>query len=466
MSIIHIDKMRMSLAEIAKITDGELFYSNSELIKNISLDSREIEAGTLFIAIKGERFDGHDFIGKAFEDGAAAIVCERIPYKVKGNVILVDNSLYAFGSIAKNHKRLVGPLTVGITGSVGKTTTKQFIYSVLAEKYNTHKTDGNFNNEIGMPITILRMPCDTEALVLEMGMSFKGEISRLSQIAEPDIAVITNVGSSHIENLGSREGIRDAKMEIAHGLKEGGKLVLNGDEPLLSGVEGAVYVSMENENSDYRPVNIVENDGGYSFDIMTPGGVSCGYKINLLGIHNVYNAVLSYAVGKLAGLSDDEIKTGLLNFENAAMRQNIYENKGYTIIEDCYNASPESMNASLKVLCTKAKGGRSIAVLGDMLELGEYSKQLHRSVGESVAKLGIDKLFAFGPYAENIAMAAVDAGMKAEDAVSFTDLENAEDFAMLIGAQVREGDTLLFKASRGVKLERITALLSEKTDKE
>ncbi|MBR5515372.1 MAG: UDP-N-acetylmuramoyl-tripeptide--D-alanyl-D-alanine ligase, partial [Clostridia bacterium] len=325
MSIIHVDKMRMSLAEIAKITDGELFYSNSELIKNISLDSREIEAGTLFVAIKGERFDGHDFIGKAFEDGAAAIVCERIPYKVKGNVILVDNSLYAFGAIAKNHKNQIAPLTVGITGSVGKTTTKQFVWSVLREKYVTHKTDGNFNNEIGLPITILRMPCDTQALVLEMGMSFKDEISRLSQIAEPDIAVITNIGSSHIENFGSREGIRDAKMEIAHGLKEGGKLVLNGDEPLLSGIDGAVYVSVENENSDYRAVNVEENDGYYLFDIMTKAGTVKGFRINVLGIHNVYNAVVAYAVGKLADMDDESIKAGLLNFENAAMRQNIYE---------------------------------------------------------------------------------------------------------------------------------------------
>lgn len=454
--------MRMSLAEIAKITDGELFYSSSELIKNISLDSREIEAGTLFVAIKGERFDGHDFIGKAFEDGAAAIVCERIPYKVKGNVILVDNSLYAFGSIAKNHKRLVAPLTVGITGSVGKTTTKQFIFSVLDQKFNTHKTDGNFNNEIGLPITILRMPCDTEALVLEMGMSFKGEISRLSGIAEPDIAVITNVGSSHIENLGSREGIRDAKMEIADGLKEGGKLVLNGDEPLLAGVEGAIYVSMENEESDYRAVNIIETDGGYTFDIATREGVVCGFEIKTLGIHNVYNAVISYAVGKLAGMEDEAIREGLLKFENTGMRQNIYENKGYTIIEDCYNASPESMKASLKVLCSKAKEGRKIAVLGDMLELGAYSETLHRAVGQAVFDLGIDKLFTFGPLAEFIAKGAIEAGMSRENILSVTDKEDTEGIVKAINDEAAEGDTLLFKASRGIRLERITELLCEK----
>ncbi len=462
MSIINVDKMRMSLAEIAKVTDGELFYSSSAIIRNISLDSREIEEGTLFVAIKGERFDGHDFIGKAFEDGAAAIICERIPYKVKGNVILVDDSLAAFGAIARTHKQLIKPMTVGITGSVGKTTTKQFISAVLAAKYKTHKTDGNFNNEIGMPITMLRMPCDTEALVLEMGMSFKGEISRLSQIAEPDIAVITNIGSSHIENFGSREGIRDAKMEIADGLnKKKGMLVLNGDEPLLAGVEGAVYVAMNNEAADYMPINIAEGDGYFTFDMKTPDSVAKGFRINVLGIHNVYNAALAYAVGKLSGLCDSRIREGLLNFENAAMRQNIYENKGYTIIEDCYNASPESMAASLGVLCAKAKNGRKIAVLGDMLELGDHSDVLHYGVGKKVAEMGVDVLFTFGPKAQKIAEGAVNAGMDVDKVTVFADNEDAEGFAGILSGKLSEDDTVLFKASRGMALERITKILSE-----
>lgn len=463
MSIIHVDKMRMSLAEIAKITDGELFYSSSAIIRNISLDSREIEEGTLFVAIKGERFDGHDYIGKAFEDGAAAIICERIPYKVKGNVILVDNSLQAFGAIARAHKQIINPLTVGITGSVGKTTTKQFIAAVMASKYKTHKTDGNFNNEIGMPITMLRMPCDTEALVLEMGMSFKGEISRLSCIAEPDIAVITNIGSSHIENFGSREGIRDAKMEITHGLnKKKGTLILNGDEPLLSEIEGAIYVAMNNEAADYRPVNIVEGDGCFTFDIQSKDGIAKNFRINLLGIHNVYNATVAYAVGKAAGICDSRIREGLLNFENAAMRQNIYENKGYTIIEDCYNASPESMAASLSVLCAKAKQGRKVAVLGDMLELGEQSDILHFGVGKKAAEMGVDMLFTFGPHAEKTAEGALSQGMDADKITVFTNNEDAEGFAKIVAEKLTDGDTVLFKASRGMALERITKILSDK----
>ncbi len=461
MSIIHVDKTQLSLAELAKITDGELFFSSPAAIKNISLDSREIEEGTLFIAIKGERFDGHDYIGKAFEEGAAAIIGERIPYKVKGNVILVDSSLAALGAIAKEHKNKISPITVAVTGSVGKTTTKQFISAVFAKKYNTHKTDKNFNNEIGMPITLLRMPYGSQALVLELGMSFKGEISRLSKIAEPDIAVITNVGSSHIENLGSREGIRDAKLEIRDGMKKGSKLILNGDEPLLAGIDGAVYVAMDNENAHYRPINIIEKDGGSTFDIVTPDGVVKGFEIKLIGRHNVFNAVVAYAAGKLGGICDKKIKEGLLEYESVELRQNIYPVDNYTVIEDCYNASPESMRASLKVLATKAAEGRRVAVLGDMLELGSYSEALHMQVGKDAVENGVDLLCSFGPAAAFIAKGAEQAGMPKDKIIAFDNIEADDEFAKMLSAALLEGDTVLFKASRGVKLERIIARLKE-----
>lgn len=457
MSIIHVDQMKMPLNEIAKITDGELFYSSSTIIKNISLDSREIEEGTLFIAIKGERFDGHDYIGKAFEDGAACIVAERIPYKVKGNVILVDSSLDALGALARTHKEKINPITVAITGSVGKTTTKQFVYSVLSQKYNTHKTDQNFNNEIGMPVTILKMKTNHEALVVEMGMSQKGEISHLTRIALPDIALITNIGNSHIENLGSREGIRDAKLEICEGLKPDGVLVLNGDEPLLANHEGAVYVSLNNPDSDYRAINIVEDSKGVAFDIVSKNGVCKGIRIPVIGIHNVMNAAFAYAVGKSVHISDEDIKAGLLNFENAAMRQNIYEHNGITIIEDCYNASPESMKAALRVLSitSKASSGRAIAVLGDMLELGSYSDKFHYEVGEYVAYIGIDKLYTFGEKAKFIADGAKAGGMLSENIISVKNLDFVEEIGNKLKSELKEKDSILFKASRAVKMERV-----------
>lgn len=454
--------MDMSLNEIARITQGELFFSSPVTIKNISLDSREIEEGTLFIAIKGERFDGHDYIGKAFEGGAACIVAERIPYKVKGNVILVDSTLDALAAIARKHREDVGALTVGITGSVGKTTTKQFISSVLARKFKTHKTDKNYNNEIGLPLTILKMPADSTALVLEMGMSFFGEIEKLSLTAEPNIAVITNIGTSHIENLGSREGIRDAKLEIAKGLSKDGKLIVNGDEPLLAGLENAIYVGLDNPGCDYRAVNLREDFVGTTFDIEIKGKSVCrDLRINVPGVHNVLDATYAFAVGNMAGLTEMEIAKGLLDFENVEMRQNFYDFEGKTFIEDCYNASPESMKASLSVLARSktARGGRSIAVLGNMLELGGFSPDLHRSVGEYVAKLGIDRLYLFGQDAGYIGDGAEGAGMPSERIKRFPDISTVNKLGDVLKEELMNSDNVLFKASRGVKLERVIEYL-------
>ena len=461
MSIINLDGMSLGLNEIAQITNGELFYSSSQTIKNISLDSREIREGTLFIAIKGERFDGHDYIGKAFDDGAACILAERIPYKVKGNVILVDSTLAALASIARYYREKVNPLTIAVTGSVGKTTTKQFVYAVLNKKYKTHRTEMNYNNEIGLPLTILKMKKDVEALVVEIGMYFKGEISNLSKTASPDIGIITNIGTSHIENLGSREGIRDAKMEITDGIRPGGKLILNGDEPLLCGVKDAIYVGIENENVDYKAENITQDFSGITFDIRHPDGVCKQVRINVLGMHNVLNATLAYATGKIAGMRDDDIVSGLLEFENVAMRQNIYEFANKTFIEDCYNASPESMKAALEVLQTTAKthGGKRIAVLGNMLELGAFSKELHEEVGKVVVNANVDTLYCFGIDAGFIGQGAAKAGMPAENIILIPDISTETELGSALKNNLQPGDNVLFKASRGVKLERVIEYL-------
>ena len=461
MSIIHLDQMQLSLNDVARITNGELFYSGSQTIKNISLDSREIEESTLFIAIKGERFDGHDYIGRAFESGAACILAERIPYKVKGNVILVDSTLDALAALARYYRETVAPFTVAITGSVGKTTTKQFVYSVLNQKYHTHKTAQNFNNEIGLPLTILKMERDVDALVLEMGMSFKGEIAHLSKAAEPDLAIITNIGSSHIENLGSREGIRDAKMEITEGLRPNGKLLLNADEPLLAGREGAIYVGIDNPDADYRACDLVENATGTTFNIVHAGGKCERIRINVPGRHNVLNAAFAYAVGNRIGMDDDDIKQGLLEFENVAMRQNIYEFEGKTFIEDCYNASPESMRAGLSVLAKTSsfRGGRKIAVLGNMLELGRFSPQLHCKVGHDAAEFKVDRLYCFGSDAQDIAEGAIEEGTDPETVFCFPDIFSVTELGSALKNDLKPGDIVLFKASRGVKLERVIEYL-------
>lgn len=451
--------------EIAAITGGSIIRNNNDRISAISTDSREGGTGTLFIAIKGERFDGHDYISNAFENGVSCALCERVPQNATscgGSLIIVNDTLTALSKLAADYRNKIAPTVAAVTGSVGKTTTKEFIYAVLSEKFKSHKTEGNFNNEIGMPLTILSMKKDTRAAVLEMGMSFKGEISRLSTAARPDIAVITNIGNSHIENLGSRENICAAKLEILDGLNPDGHVLLNADEPLLFAMKGKIrhnllYVSMQNPTADFRALNVRTYDDYSIYDLVLPTRVVTNIQIPTIGIHNVYDSAFAFAVGLIMGMTDDEIKRGLMKFKNTGMRQNVYEFGGITIIEDCYNAGPESMKASLDVLSEVTKKGktRSIAVLGEMRELGEYSKQLHMEVGRVVASLGVDRLFTFGKEAENIVLGAINHGYSTEN-VSIN--PDSEDVALTVKAlrrTIKNGDTVLFKASRAIRLERV-----------
>ncbi|MBQ8696439.1 MAG: UDP-N-acetylmuramoyl-tripeptide--D-alanyl-D-alanine ligase, partial [Clostridia bacterium] len=397
---------------------------------------------------------------KAYEAGAACVLAECIPEGIiplGAGGLVVENSVKALGDIAKFRKDCVSPYTVGVTGSTGKTTTKEFIYSVLSAQAKTHKTEGNFNNDIGMPLTMLKIENGCRYLVLEMGMSGPGEIEYLSRLARPDMAVITNIGDSHIEHFGSREGIRDAKMEIVAGLREGGKVILNGDEPLLSGVDGGIYVSMKDANADYYVSDVADHGMCTTFHVTHGGTTVKDLSIPVLGEHNVFDAALAYAVGAELGMTEEKLREGLNNFKNTGMRQNIYVSSDVTVIEDCYNAAPASMSASLSVLSMIAKreGGRSIAVLGDMRELGDFSRSLHQEVGGKVAELGIDRLYTFGEEAAYIAEGAAQAGMRAEDISVFRDLDDPEALARVLRDDVRATDAILFKASRAVALERV-----------
>lgn len=447
----------------------------SEDITSIVTDSREAEVGSLFVAIKGERFDGHDFISQAIENGAAAVIAERVPEGASGDlarrVIVTPNSVEALGRVAAAYKARVRPKTIAVTGSVGKTTTKEFVFAVVGESYSAHKTAGNFNNEIGMPLSVLEMPEGTQACVLEMGMSGLGEISRMTHIAKPDIAIITNIGNSHIECLGSRENICKAKLEIVEGVPEDGWVILNADEPMLFAQKGKLhqnilFVSLENPLADYRALNIREYEDSSEFDLVAGRRVVTNVRIPAIGRHNVYDATYAFAVGVLLGMTDEQIKRGLMTFHNTGMRQNIYEYGGITIIEDCYNAGPESMKASVEVLSKLAQksGSRSVAVLGDMRELGEYSKQLHMEIGTFVAARGISNLVTFGREAENIALGAINHAMKHENISVNTGTENVEGAARSIYEMLKPGDAVLFKASRAVKLERVIEELKRLID--
>lgn len=445
-------------------------------ITSIVTDSREAESGGLFIAIKGERFDGHDYIEQALKRGAAAVIAERIPdglpEDMAARILVTPNSVEAFGKVAKAYKDRIHPKTIAVTGSVGKTTTKEFVYAVANARYSTHKTSGNFNNEIGLPISILEMPKTAQTCVLELGMSGAGEISRMTRIATPDIAIITNIGNSHIENLGSRENICKAKLEILEGLSDKGTVILNADEPMLFAQKGKldkdiIFVSLQNPLADYRALNIREYDDGTEFDLVAGNRVVTNIRIPTIGRHNVYDATYAFAVGVLLGMSDREIELGLMSFKNTGMRQNIYEYGGYTVIEDCYNAGPESMKAAVEVLAGlgEKNSSKTIAVLGDMRELGEYSKQLHMEVGTLVASRQISHLVTYGKEAENIALGAINHALSPEN-ISINSGDDPVSAAKTVYGLSSAGDVLLFKASRAVKLEHVIDELKRLIDAE
>ena len=456
-------------ASVADACKGKLIYEGAKKVKSAVIDSRKVSEGDLFVAIVGERTDGHLYLTSAAEKGASAVLTERIPedltpFENNGcSVILCENTSLSLAYLAAEHKKECELLTVGVTGSVGKTTTRQFIAAVLGVKFPTHKTEGNFNNALGLPLTLLGIREEHKAAVIEMGMSARGEISFLTKLTRPDIGVITVIGSSHIEHLGSREGIRDAKLEIRDGMTEDGILVLNGDEPLLSGIENAIYVSLRNKECPYRAENIRNDGDGMVFDAITPDGVITDCRIPTLGEHTVLDAMYAVTVGKLAGLTDNEIKLGLSSFVGVGMRQNIVKHNGITFINDYYNASPESIKASLSVTkgLSKDTGGRTVAVIGNVMELGNRSEELHRSVGKFVSDIGVDLLFTFGNDAAYIADEALKNGFNSDNVFVFTDIKDEKPISECVAEKLQKNDCVLIKASHGIDMGRIAKILLE-----
>ena len=450
---------RFTLAQAAAWTKGEA-KGEAELTA-VSTDSRQIPEKALFIPIKGERFDAHDFIAKAVENGAAAVMSHRQNEEYPVPALYVENTSQALLDLAGGYRALCGGKVVGVTGSVGKTTTKELLYAVVSQGFRAQKTEGNLNNEIGLPLTLLRMTRDTEVMVAEMGMNHFGEISRMTAAARPDIAVITNIGTSHIEFLGSREGICKAKLEILEGLQPDGCAVFCGDEPLLwdkRGQLGCRVVTYGLENRACDLTACLHDDG--TFDIVNnnlparelPVGGRFTAKLSIPGAHNVLNALAAAAVGLLLGETPAQIAAGLASYQASGMRQNIYEQDGYHIYADCYNASPDAMEATLAVLGTMAPAGRRIAVLGSMLELGDYAEEGHRRAGRAAAQYA-DALYAFGPDADAMVAGAKEKGM--DRAWAFTDQ------AALVAAlrqDAKKGDALLFKGSRGMRMEQALRL--------
>ncbi|MCH5315056.1 MAG: UDP-N-acetylmuramoyl-tripeptide--D-alanyl-D-alanine ligase [Eubacterium sp.] len=438
---------KLKLSEIASACKG---VSSTELeITGVAIDTRKVKPGDLFICIKGERFDAHEFAKTAIENGAAAVMIHRdidfdCPY------VKVEDTSKALLALSGYYRSKFNIPLVALTGSVGKTTTKEFTYLVVNSQFNAIKTIGNLNNEIGVPQMLFQLDNSVEAAVIEMGMNHFGEIHNLTTAAKPNVALITNIGVSHIENLGSREGILKAKLEILDGLEKGSPLILNGDNDLLRTVKNDDYklYFYGIDNGDFKAENIVEENGSTSFDISCFG---CKQNVTIptIGIHNVYNALSAFAVGYVLGIDSRKCADALSQYQPEGMRQKSVSVGGITVIEDCYNASPDSMKAAISTLVNTV-GERKIAVLSDMLELGDYSVNAHRQVGEIVAENNIDFLFTFGSASVDIANRAKELGMK--NVFHFSD---KDEMATALLDTIKAGDTLIFKASRGMKLEEV-----------
>lgn len=462
---VKINASKLKLGEIAEMCGGKLVLRGADENTEIGYmctDSREADAETLFAAIRGEKTDGNEYIGKAVAGGCRAILGETIPDETVTDdfgMVVVPDTVNALGKIASEYKKRFDCLTVGITGSVGKTTTKEFVASVLERKFRTYKTEGNHNSVIGMPLSVTEMPRDTEAAVFEMGMSGFGEISLMSKAARPNIGIITTIGSSHIELLGTRENILKAKTEIIDGMAEDGILLLSGDDPLLIGADKrgrkCLYVAIDNRDADFRALNIRTEISKTTFDVLYDEKIYSNIEIPIMGQHNVYAALFAFAVGMLSGMTADEIRSGLSAFRSPGMRQHIYDVSGITIIEDCYNASPESMRSAIDVLAelSAKKSARPVALLGDMLELGERSPAMHAEIGEYLARKGCKVLFTYGKLAENIASSAAGNGMNPENIYVNRDKENRRTTEDMLMHALKKGDVLLLKASRGMAVE-------------
>ena len=454
---------KLTISQVAKSCGGIYWnLSGDEMILDVAIDSRKVKSGDVFLALAGENFDGHDYVESAIKSGAIAAIVEgdvkRFPNLP---IIAVEDCRDALRSMARLYREQFNAAVIAITGSVGKTSTKDMIASVFGTHYNTLKTMGNFNNEVGLPLTVFRMTNEHDVVVLEMGMNNFYEISRLSNIGKPDVAVITNIGVSHIENLGSQENILKAKLEILDGLASDGLVVLNGDDKRLYALAGTLdfetlYYGIDNPNCDILARDIRSSGQGSEFTVSFNGEE---YKIatTVPGEHHIYNALAATLIGIRYNIPMEKIIQGIAEFSPGAMRQNVIKAENYTLIEDCYNASPDSMKAGLEVLTSLAKDckdgtPRTVGVLGDMLELGEFSEREHTNVGKLVCDSGIDVLITVGAEAKHIAVGAKSLGFGGE-------VHSFEDNVALkeqISDIIKPGDFILFKGSRGMKLEEVS----------
>ncbi|MEO4054769.1 UDP-N-acetylmuramoyl-tripeptide--D-alanyl-D-alanine ligase [Solibacillus sp. CAU 1738] len=459
--------IKRKLNEIQKMVSGSGLKSSFEKIQidGVSIDSRAVNEGNLFIPIVRIK-DGHNYVKDAIDNGAAASLWEKdYPNPPKDiPLIFVDNTLLALQKLATNYRKQLSAKVIGVTGSNGKTTTKDMIYSILSTRFKVHKTKGNLNSEYGLPLTLLAVSEDDEVAVLEMGMSNRGEIETLSMIAQPDIAIITMIGSSHIATLGSREEIANAKLEIIAGIKDNGLLIFYGDEPLLkkvnkNGDKKLRYTSFGiSEKNDIYQTNVQVNSEKIQFKINSKESPT--YSLNLIGKHNINNALAAISVAKELEITDEEIIIGLEELALSGMRmQQIKSDHGYTIINDAWNASPNSVQAAIETFHELSGYNRKILILSDMLELGENEIDYHKEIGKLIVQHNIDFLFTYGELAKFISIEAQKVfGM--ERVISYVDKKSLID---KVKGFVKPNDAILVKGSRGMALEDVVNALLDVT---
>lgn len=455
----------ISINEIITATNGRLLKGKlDDLILDICTDTRKANAKDLFIPLVGEKFDGHNFILNAYENGVRTFLKNKSNNIVLNlddvNIVEVEDTTKALGDLAKYYKNKFSINYISITGSTGKTTTKDIIHSVLSSKYNTLKNEGNFNNHIGLPMTIFKLEDKYETAILEMGMSNSGEIKYLANIVDPKIAVISNIGLSHIENLGSQENILKAKLEITSSFAKDNVLIINGDDEYLK--------KLKSENLDYKLKSFGFEKGNDVFCVeyeMDENGINLTCSIDknnetfflpARGKHNIYNAMAAIMVGIELGLNLNEIKNGLRNFKPSKMRLDIIKKDSITIVNDVYNASPDSMKAALDILA-EYKNNRKIAVLGDMLEMGDYAETGHRIVGH-YGKNKCDIIITVGKNSKYIGIEAKEHGFKEKNVIHF---DNNIEVIKYLKNNLNKNDVVLVKGSRGMKMEEIVNFLND-----
>lgn len=438
----------ITLREIATSCCGTLVGDENCVVTSIVTDSRQVRTGSMFAAIKGERVDGHRFIEQCVDSGAVCVLCETIP-ECECNYILVKSTLVALKRIAEFYRSTFEILFIGITGSVGKTSTKEMIYAVLSQKYNVHKTQGNFNNELGVPLTIFGLEETHDIAVIEMGISDFSEMTRLSKIVRPDISVITNIGCCHLENLIDRDSVLKAKTEMLEFLASDGKMFFNGDDDKLYTIKEhnsikTIFYGFENHN-DYK-AEIVKTDLSVGIECVLKlkcGDVHC--TVPSVESHMVANALCASAIGESLGMTKEQIKCGVENYKTVGSRSNIIRKTNITIIDDCYNANPTSVRASIDTLAKFE--GRKVAIIGDMKELGKNENALHFETGQYIRDKGIDVVIAVGELATHLYNGANKNGYY---------FESVDKCINALSDIIKKGDTVLVKASHSMHFDKIT----------